>query len=95
MGEASLCVLIIGGVLHLVQALSDQEAAGRGISIGSGVPSDTELDEHRAVLPAAALAQVTAMCLSWAFLNGLTCWLTHCGPCTTVLPAMVQLLSGC
>ena len=30
----------------------------RGISIGSGIPSDTELDEHRTVPPAVALAQV-------------------------------------
>lgn len=57
----------INGMLHYVQALSDGEAAARGISIGSGIPSDTELDEHRAVLPAAALAQVKHMHPSRAF----------------------------
>jgi hypothetical protein len=40
------------------QAIGEDEAAMRGISIGSGVPADAEFDEQSAVPPAIALAQV-------------------------------------
>lgn len=41
-----------------MQALSDAEAAARGIEIGDGLPADAE---EGAILPAIALAQVCSL----------------------------------